>query len=132
LILGACFCLSILAQTSSGQSKPDSPETDSKWSKNAAQRDSVMERAEREQFTIRWIYISGNTYTRFREFRKRMLPEFEEGSIFARSLVEKSVERISKMNSIYPITMDKVEVMVDEQYKYIDFTINVRQRPKSK
>jgi len=60
-----------------------------------------------------------------------MLPEFNEGYVFKRSALEESIKRISKMNSIYPITMDNVEVILNKEKKFIDVWINVKQRPRN-
>ena len=104
---------------------------ESKWSNSKEERESRITFAAREEYNIHWIYIGGNTYTRFREFRKQMLPEFNEGYVFKRSALEESIKRISKMNSIYPITMDNVEVILNKEKKFIDVWINVKQRPRN-
>jgi len=101
------------------------------WLNSKEERESRITFAEREEYNIHWIYIGGNTYTRFREFRKEMLPEFNEGYVFKRTALEQSIKRISKMNSIYPITMDNVEVILNKEKKFIDVWINVKQRPRN-
>lgn len=101
------------------------------WSRSSKEREERIEKAEREQYYVRWIYIGGNTYTRHRDFRKRMHPKFNEGFVFSRDWLLSSVQRIAKMRSIDPITIDDVDVMLDEKSRSIDFTINVRQRPRS-
>lgn len=68
----------------------------------------MIEEAERSEFNVRHVYIVGNTYTRYREFGKRMYQS--EGDIFSREKLDKTVKRISKMRSIYPINMDNVEI----------------------
>ena len=103
----------------------------SPWSRSREERDARINKAESEQYYVRRIYISGSTYTRPRDFRKRMLPEFNEGFIFSPRPLHESVRRIAKMRPIYPITIDDVEVMLDEESKSIDFRINVRQKPRS-
>ncbi|MGH9949621.1 MAG: hypothetical protein ACRD6X_20810 [Pyrinomonadaceae bacterium] len=112
------------------QTGNDTDVAESRWSKNGLERDERISLAEREKYNIRWIYISGNTYTRHREFRKKMVPEFNEGYIFVRSSLDKSVRKIAKMKVIYPITFDEVKVMLDEKEKFIDFTICVKQKQK--
>ena len=125
-IIAVTFLLLWLTSAVGSQTKENG---DSRWSKNPTVRDNLIDLAEREEYTIRRIYIGGNTYTRFREFRERMLPDFFEGFVFIRRLLVDSVQRISKMKSIYPITIDDVDVAIDQQHKRIDFWINVKQKP---
>lgn len=90
--------------------------------------DPLTDEAERLEFTVKYIEIVGSTYTRYREFAKKML--LNEGDIFRQELLEKSVARISKMKSIYPISMENVEVRLDREQKVINIVFCVRQKPK--
>lgn len=45
-------------------------------------RDPIIDEAESEQFNVRRVEIAGSTYTRDRDFRKRMVYT-NEGDIFA-------------------------------------------------
>ena len=47
-----------------------------------------------------------------------------------RRFLEESVERISKMKTIHPISMDNIEVRLDRDKKEINFDICVTQKPK--
>ncbi len=93
-------------------------------------RDPIIEEAERSEFNVRFVSIVGNTYTRYREFGKRMYQS--EGDIFTREKLERTVKRISKMRSIYPINMDNIEVRLDRNNGYIDIVFCVKQKPKNK
>ena len=124
---GLVFVLMFLSSAVPGQVPDDS----SPWSRSTEERDARFAIAEREKYHIRWIYISGNTYTRFRDFRKRMDPALNGGFLFSRQPLEKSIDRSAKMSSIFPITLNDVEVMLDDKSKSIDFTIKVRQKPRN-
>lgn len=90
--------------------------------------DPLVSEAERLAFNVRYIEIAGNTYTRYREFAKRMLQN--EGDIFRRELLEKTVLRISRMKTIYPVLMENVEVRLNREQRVIDIVFCVRQKPK--
>ena len=76
------------------------------------------------------VEISGNTYTRGREFWKRMSAGLNEGDIFTRRALEETVRRISKMKSIYPISMENVLVRLNRTTEQIDVLFCVTQKPK--
>ncbi len=94
-------------------------------------RDSLIDEATAKQFKTRRVEIVGNTVTRYREFGRRMQAGIHEGDIFTRKALEKTVKRISKMKSIYPITMDNIEIRLDREHKDIDIIFCVKQRPST-
>lgn len=93
-------------------------------------KDALVDKAELYEFNTRRVEISGNTYTRGREFWKRMAPGMSEGDTFTRRALEKSVKRVSKIKSIYPISINNILVSVDPETQSIDFVFCVTQRPK--
>lgn len=93
-------------------------------------RDRLIDEAERNEFNTLRVEISGNSYTRGREFWKRMAAGLNEGDIFTRRALEESVRRISKMKSIYPISMDNVSVRLNRTTEQIDILFCVEQKPK--
>jgi len=50
------------------------------------------------------------------------------GDIFNRTALEKSIERISKIRSLQPVTVDDIDVRTDDKEKHVEFTINVREK----
>ncbi len=117
-----------LSYSRTDSSKEDAQETGCR--QPGDERDALIEEAELDQYHIHKIYIVGNTYTRYRDFRKNMADEFNEGYIFRRSLLEESVKKISKMKTIYSISMDNINVRLDRDQKEINFEICVKQKPK--
>jgi hypothetical protein len=93
-------------------------------------RDPLIDEADRNHFNTRYVEIAGSTYTRDREFRKRMVDGMSEGDIFSRKALEVSVKKVAKMRSIYPITMNNVEIRLDRENRIIDIVICVKQKPK--
>ena len=92
-----------------------------------AVQEPIIETAETNQFNVRRVEISGNSSIRHREFVNR-LKGVNEGDIFSRALLRKSVERIARMKKIYPITMRNVELRVNPQYRDVDILICVKER----
>lgn len=92
----------------------------------------LIDEAEREQFNTRRVEISGSTYTRDREFRKRMVNGMSEGDIFTRAALEKSVRQVSRIRSIYDITMENIEIRLDREDRSIDIVFCVKQKPRRK
>jgi outer membrane protein assembly factor BamA len=130
--LATSISLAIFAVGASGQGNSANNDSESGWSKNSQQRESRLQVAVREPYQVRHIYISGNNQIRDREFRKRLVRGFTEGDIFEREGMVKSIKRLSKFNAIDPIAIDDVDVRLDEKERYIDFTINVVERRKTK
>ncbi|MBP7415880.1 MAG: hypothetical protein KA831_04435 [Pyrinomonadaceae bacterium] len=93
-------------------------------------RDLLIDEADRDEFNTRRVEITGNTYTRGREFWKRMAAGMSEGDIFTRRSLEKSVKRVSKIRSIYPISMDNILVTLNRTHKQIDIVFCVIQKPQ--
>ena len=133
-IIGCFFIFSAVFAVGTSRYSRNTPTTGSPQESGCRQptleRDAIIKEAERGQYHIHWIYIVGNTYTRFRDFRRKMADEFNEGYIFERRFLEESVKRISKMKTIYPISMDNIEVRLDRDKKEINFDICVTQKPK--
>ncbi len=117
-------------QASYSQTEPEKTKEDEEVCKQGKKvRDPLIEEAERDQFNVRRVEIVGSTYNRDREFRRRMFMT-NEGDIFTRRNLEKAVKRISKMNTIFPIMMENVEVRLDRTYMEIDIVFCVKQKPK--
>ncbi|MGE3465787.1 MAG: POTRA domain-containing protein [Pyrinomonadaceae bacterium] len=92
-------------------------------------RIAMAEEAERDQFTITRVYFFGNQTVRDRDLRKK-LKRSTEGDIFTLSGLEGGIKRMSKMVSIYPITLENVALRLDRPRKDINMTFCVKERPK--
>ena len=100
---------------------------------NAVERDRIINDADQKLNTWR-VELVGNTYSRFREFRKRFVNGIGEGDIFSRRALEETIINISKMKAVYPITLNDVEVRnaVHPTWKIdtINISFCVRQKPE--
>lgn len=132
VLFSLIFCVSFASVDSiRSQSQPERDTEDIESCGQAEDvRDPLINEAHNGQFNVRRVWIVGSTYTRYREFGKRMYQS--EGDIFTREKLEKTVKRISKMRSIYPINMDNIEVRLDRNNGYIDIVFCVKQKPKNK
>jgi outer membrane protein assembly factor BamA len=90
--------------------------------------DPLVNEAEQKGFAVRRIEISGSTYTGHRTFVKRMV--MDEGDLFTRANLERTVRGISRMKEIYPIKVENVEVRLDRDDTSIDILICVIQKPR--
>jgi len=88
----------------------------------------LIREAEDKQFRVRRIETTGNTYTRIRTFVENMA--FNEGDIFTKEDLLKSITGINKIKTIYPITLDNVEIIVDREFKDVDILFCVKQKEK--
>lgn len=125
----AANCIAIFASASLAQTDITAYVKGDRCIQPPSVRDPSIAEAEKQQFNVRRVEISGSTYTRDKEFRRRMVVT-NEGDIFERKNLEMTVKRIAKMRSIYPITINDVVVGLDRQYKDIDIVFCVRQKPK--
>lgn len=76
-----------------GQMEPGVDKLNEECGQSKEIRDPLIDEAELEQFSVRRVEIVGGTYTRDREFRKRM-GFVNEGDIFVRKNLEATVKRI--------------------------------------
>ncbi len=101
-------------------------------SQNKAEKLQLLKKAEENEYNIKRIEISGNTYTRYRTFRGHWEKNFNEGDIFTQEALLKSIKGINKIKSIKPISLDNIEVRLEENdnrgWNSINFVICVEQK----
>jgi outer membrane protein assembly factor BamA len=85
-----------------------------------------MDQAE-NRYSIRRVEFVGNQYTRDNLLRVEM-PGLREGDIFTKAILRKSLNDVSRLKSIYPITIDDVDVRLNREEKTIDMTLFFRER----
>ena len=88
----------------------------------------LIKEAETNGFLVRRTEISGSTYTRHRDFQRRMA--FVEGDIFTREKLEKSVVSVARMKMIYPIQLSEVGLHLDRESRDVDLVFCVKQKPR--
>ena|SRR5438874_9289660 len=114
--------VSILPQLANGQS----PEKVTHQQKSEVLL--LIEKAERNQYTVNHIDFSGNIQVPGRDLRDRFARFLSPGDLFSRQKMYRSLKNLSRLNRIHEVSLENVEVSLDEKGKYIDLTITVRER----
>jgi outer membrane protein assembly factor BamA len=71
--------------------------------------------------------LIGNDFINDHELRKRVL--LQEGDFFARKKLMQSLTSVSKLKTIYPVTLNDVVIQLNDREKTIDITICVKEKP---
>ena len=91
-----------------------------------------MNEARRSGFTLRRVEFVGLTYTRDHVLRERMTPITNEGDIFTRDKLVRSLRAMSRGSAIYPLRLANVEIRLDGSTREVDLAICFRQRPRAR
>ena len=90
-----------------------------------------MDEAQRNEFTLRRVEFVGLTYTRDHVLRDRMTPVINEGDVFTRDKLVKSLRRMSELKrTIYPLSLTNVVIQLNRQERLVDLIICFQQRPR--
>ena len=90
----------------------------------------LMDEAE-NRYSIRMVYFVGNKHTRDRVLRVEM-SGLQEGEIFKKAVLRKSLNDVSRLKIIYPIGIDDVEVNLNKAAQTIDLTLFFRERRRTR
>jgi len=100
---------------------------------SSKERNALISEAERNEFTVRRVEFIGLTYTHDQLVRDRMTPLVNEGDIFSREKLVKSLQNMSRLRvSIYPLRLRDVALQLDRSEKLVDMIICFKQKPRSK
>jgi outer membrane protein assembly factor BamA len=99
-------------------------------SQSESERIANLEGAERDNYVIGRVCFLGNYNTRDLTLRKRIL--LEEGEPLTREKIEGSLDRLSKLNMIYPLRFANFEIQLDRPNKVANLTICVTEKQKQK
>ena len=94
-----------------------------------ADRNKLMDEAQRDQFTVRRLEFLGNMHTRDTVLRRRMTL-LNEGEIFTRQKLLTSLRRVSTVKGIYPVGIKNVEVRLERSDRIVDMLICFTERPR--
>lgn len=98
-------------------------------SQDAREQLQLFDEAEADEYTVRRIEFSGNATIRHDVLARRVL--FEEGDIFSRKSLERSVKNLSKLKVIERVRLSDVEVRLDRENEHIDFLFCVKERRRA-
>ena len=92
----------------------------------------LMTEAEADQFLVRRVEFLGNKSIRDNILRKK-IPELNEGDVFKREILKKSLLSLSTVPGIQKVRLqDVVKVRLDHSNKTIDLVILVRPKPRGR
>lgn len=130
-VLTFLFALVILAAIADGQTRDGTiPEGKSPCRQTKQETIMSINEADRSKFITRRIEFWGNVLVHDRELRKYVAKGLSEGDIFSREAIEAAVKQLSRVKSIYPITMESIEVRLDRLRTDVDLIFCVRERQK--
>lgn len=93
------------------------------------ERESLLREAIANQYTVRRVEFTGNESTRDNVLRRRIF--LQEGEVFTRRNLQRSIADLNKLKIMYPLTMRDVFVRLDRSDKLIDLTLRFRERRRS-
>ena len=93
-----------------------------------AERDAMIREAEHDQYTTRRVEFIGNRYIRDATLRSRTNIGLQEGYLFSRQNLVRSLRNVSTVKGIYPVRMKDIELRLNREEKTVDMVICFRQR----
>ena len=87
-----------------------------------------MDEAQRNQFTVRRLEFLGITHTPDTMVRGRMTL-LNEGEVFTRQKLLRSLRRVSALKRIYPVRLTNVEIRLERPDRIVDMLICFTERP---
>jgi outer membrane protein assembly factor BamA len=97
----------------------DSDRAPFKCSQPATERDSLIREAEENQYTVRRIELLGNKHIRDNVLRRR-LELIQEGEVFTRGQLIRSLKSVGRLRNIYPVKLRDVIINLDRSTKEVD------------
>jgi hypothetical protein len=94
----------------------------------SAHYSQLMDEAEKTNYIVRRVYFIGNDHIRDKTLRRKFLQQ--EGDVFYRKALNRSLKNLSRLGVVYPVTLNDVEVRLDRVEKLIDFTIYFKELPR--
>src|SRR6266849_1346474 len=102
------------------------PQTAFRCTQPVTERESLLREAIDNRYTVRRVEFVGNESTRDNVLRRRIF--LQEGDVFTRRNLLRSIANVSKLKIIYPVRLNDVFVRLDRTDKLIDLTIRFRER----
>ena len=131
--LSLAFCLACnvatqarVTRTTTCQAAEESP----RRTQTDAERSELLNEAEKNKFVVRRVEFFGNSNTRHDVLARRVV--FQEGDLFTRALLERSLRNLSKLRIINPVRLKDVEVHLDREAKEMDFNVLIREKRRSR
>jgi surface antigen-like variable number repeat protein len=100
--------------------------SNSPCSQPVAEQSSLIRKAQKNKYLIRRIEFIGNQNTRDNVLRRRVL--LQEGNVFKRAILVKSLARVSTLRMVYPVKLSDVVAHLNDDEKTIDVLICFKER----
>lgn len=90
----------------------------------------LIEKAEQNQYNVKYVELCCPEKVRGRVLFGKINRFINEGDIFTRQNLYQSLTALSKLKAIYPVSIENVDVKLDEEQRIINITYNIRERKK--
>jgi hypothetical protein len=114
-------------QTIKASVAQDSDNAPLKCSQPAAEQVPLIRLAEENQYIVRRVELLGNRYIRDNTLRRR-LELIQEGEVFKREKLIRSLESVSRLKNIYPVKLRDVIINLDRPIKEVDVLICFKEK----
>jgi hypothetical protein len=108
----------------------DDNEAPSPCFQSAEKKLKLIKEAEEMEFNVKRVELSGNGRIRYYVFAERFA--FMEGDIFTFANLLKSIEGVSKVRGVYPITLSNVKIQLEKPNNQINVLFCVAEKKKKK
>jgi hypothetical protein len=116
------------AQQLSTQVPDESDVGQSECSQPALEQNALIRDAETDKYTTRRVEFVGNKYTGDMVLRRRINTGLQEGDLFTRQGLIRSLRNVSKLKVIYPARLRDVVIQLDRPRKTVDMIICFREK----
>src|SRR2546428_376574 len=97
-----------------------------KCSQPTGQRNSLMREAEKHKYTVSRLEFIGNVQIRDNSLRRRVL--LNEGDLFTRRNVLRTIEHLNKLKEINPVRLSDFEIRLRKEEKTVAVLICFHER----
>ncbi|MGH9875393.1 MAG: POTRA domain-containing protein [Pyrinomonadaceae bacterium] len=118
-------------QQSAGQTGQESQPAPFRCAQPISEQNVIIREAEREHYTTRRVQFIGNTYTRDMVLRRRIIIGLQEGELFTRRNLVRSLRNVSRLKIIYPVSQKDIEMQLNRSEKTVDMIICFKEREKN-
>jgi outer membrane protein assembly factor BamA len=99
-----------------------------KCAQPTSEQDALIREAETNKYTTRRVEFIGNNYTRDGILRRRIIIGLQEGDLFTRHNLIRSLRNVSKLKVIYPVRLRDVVLHLNGSEKTVDLIICLREK----
>jgi outer membrane protein assembly factor BamA len=97
-------------------------------SQRTFEQTALIREAETDKYTTRRVEFIGNNYTRDGVLRRRIIMGLQEGELFTRQNLIKSLKNVSRLKIIYPARLRDVVIQLDRPGKMVNMIICFREK----